>query len=336
MAEHEGVQPAQAHAAPAVAVPAAPAVAPAPAIGLGMGPPASFGQWDPGARARYASALQHGYGNQHVARMATLARVGPVEVGAGALEVPTGIAQEYTVTAEVEEMCARVVRGELSAAEAEIQLAQSSAARAAAAEGAAAAPSGGAAAVQMVGRALANIASSGPAMVGIFGAYVTIKATLATLEDAAEERRVGDAIVAATDGYVAGFMAGVGWSMQGGDPNWYADGRSKGSAAKDALVAKAKADPVLNKYDIGPDEVLLQIRSKRESFHSELYAAVKPRIASAYLKTWRENLSWATKTFTNEEEGGERRIRTRAGMPDTGKLPDPMSPPAQDAPPAAP
>src|SRR4051812_22598554 len=182
----------------------------------------------------------------------------------------------------------------------------------------------------MVGRALANIASSGPAMAGIFGAYVTIKATLATLEDAAEERRVGHAIVAATDGYVAGFMAGVGWSMQGGDPAWYADGQSKGSAAKDALVAKAKVDPALQKYDIGPDEVLLQIRSKRETFHSELYATVKPRIASAYLKTWRENLSWATKTFTNEVEGGERRIRTRAGMPDTGALPDPAAPPPRN------
>jgi hypothetical protein len=300
-----------------------------------MGPPASFGQWDPTARARYAGALQAGHGNQYVARMATLAR-NPVQVGAGNLGIPTDIAQEYAVDAEVEEMCARVVRGELSAAEAEAQLAQSAAARAAAAEGAAAAPSSGAAAVQMVGRALSNIATSGPAMAGIFGAYVTIKATLATLEDAAEERRVGDAIVAATDGYVAGFMAGVGWTMAGGDPNWLADGQSKGSAAKDALVAKAKADPALKKYDIGPDEVLLQIRSKREAFHAELYASVKPRIASLYLQKWRENLSWATKTFTNEEEGGERRIRTRAGMKDTGALPDPLSPPVKDATPPPP
>ena len=146
---------------------------------------------------------------------------------------------------------------------------------------------------------------------------------VATLEDAAEERRVGDAIVAATDGYVAGFMAGVGWNMAGGDAAWFADGQAKGTAAKDALVAKAKADPVLAKYDIGPDEVLLQIRDKREAFHSELYASVKPQIASLYLKKWRENLGWATKTFTNEEEGGERRIRTRAGMPDTGQLPEP-------------
>jgi hypothetical protein len=320
MAEHEGVQPAQAQAAPDVATPG-PGVA-APALGLGLGPPASFGQWDPGARARYAGALQSGYGNQHVARMATLARTPPVELNPGNLEVPTEIGQEYAVDAEVEEMCARVVRGELSAAEAEAQLAQSAAARAAAAEGAAGAQ-GAAGAIGQVARALANIGKSGPAMVGIFGAYVTIKATLATLEDAAEERRVGDAIVSATDGYVAGFMAGVGWNMAGGDAAWFADGQAKGTAAKDALVAKAKADPVLAKYDIGPDEVLLQIRDKREAFHSELYASVKPQIASLYLKKWRENLGWATKTFTNEEEGGERRIRTRAGMPDTGQLPDP-------------
>src|SRR4051812_48408555 len=318
MAEHEPAHPISTPAAPTVAAPVA---APAPAVGLGMGPPASFGQWDPGSRARYAGALQAGHGNQFVARMATLAR-NPVELNPGNLEVPTEIGQEYAVDAEVEEMCARVVRGELSAAEAEAQLAQSAAARAAAAEGAAAGQ-GAAGAIQTVARALANIGKSGPAMVGVFGAYVTIKATLATLEDAAEERRVGDAIVAATDGYVAGFMAGVGWTMAGGDPAWFADGQAKGAAAKDALVAKSKADPVLQKYDIGPDEVLLQIRDKREAFHSELYASVKPQIASLYLKKWRENLGWATKTFTNEEEGGERRIRTRAGMPDTGALPEP-------------
>ena len=319
MAEHEAVQPTQAPPTPVVAPGPA---APAPLVGLGMGPPASFGQWDPAARARYTGALQATYGNQHVARMATLARAGPVEVGAGALEIPTDVAQEYAVDAEVEEMCARVARGELSAAEAEAQLAQSAAARSAAAEGAAA-QGGARAALQTVARAVSNIAKSGPAMVGIFGAYVTIKATLATLEDAAEERRVGDQIVSATDGYVAGFMAGVGWKMGGGDAAWFADGQAKGAAAKDALVAKVKADPVLSKYDIGPDEVLLHITDAKDAFHSELYAAVKPQIASLYLKKWRENLSWATKTFTNEEEGGERRIRTRAGMPDSGPLPEP-------------
>jgi hypothetical protein len=213
------------------------------------------------------------------------------------------------------------VRGEISAAQAEAQLAQSAAARSAAAEGAA--QGGARAALQTVARAVANIARSGPAMAGIFGAYVTIKATLATLEDAAEERRVGDQIVASTDGYVAGFMAGVGWRMQGGDPAWFADGQGKGAAAKDALVAKVKADPVLAKYDIGPDEVLLHINERKDEFHGELYAAVKPQIASLYLKRWRDGLGWATRTFTNEQEGGERRIRTRAGLPDTGALPEP-------------
>src|SRR4051794_36948495 len=153
MAEHEGVQPAQAPAAPVV-MPAAPTVGAAPASGLGMGPPASFEQWDPGPRARYASGLRAGHGTRHVARMATLARTPPVELNPGNLEVPTEIGQEYAVDAEVEEMCARVVRGELSAAEAEAQLAQSAAARAAAAEGAAGAQ-GAAGAIGQVARALA-------------------------------------------------------------------------------------------------------------------------------------------------------------------------------------
>jgi hypothetical protein len=327
MAEHEGVQPAQAQPAPSVATPVA---APAPAIGLGMGPPASFGQWDPGSRARYAGALQAGHGNQFVSRMATVARNPvPPELGPGGLEIPAGIEQEYTVSAKLEEVLARLARGEITAAEAEAEMAAAGEGATAAGEGTAAAGEAAAggqsasAAIQTVARAVANIAKSGPAMVGILGAYVTIKATLATLEDAAEERRVGDQIVSSTDGYVAGFMSGVGWRMQGGDPAWFADGQSKGAAAKDALVAKVKADPVLSKYDIGPDEVLLHITDKKDQFHGELYGAVKPQIASLYLKTWRENLGWATKTFTNEEAGGERRIRTRAGLPDTGALPEP-------------
>ena len=93
--------------------------------------------------------------------------------------------------------------------------------------------------------------------------------------------------------------------MQGGDAAWYADGLAKGTAAKDALVAKAKADPALQKCDIGPDEVLLQIREKREAFHGELYAAVKPQIASLYLKKWRENLELGDEDV--HQRGGGRR-----------------------------
>ena len=103
-----------------------------------------------------------------------------------------------------------------------------------------------------------------------------------------------------------------------------ADGVRKLRASLQRVLATRRPDRMaLQKYDIGPDEVMLQIRDKKDAFHSELYASVKPQIASLYLKKWRESLGWATKTFTNEEEGGERRIRTRAGMPDTGQLPEP-------------
>ena len=158
MAEHEVVQPTQAPPTPVVAPGPA---APAPLVGLGMGPPASFGQWDPAARARYTGALQAGYGNQHVARMATLARAGPVEVGAGALEIPTDVAQEYAVDAEVEEMCAR--RGARRA------LGRRGRGPARAVRGRAlrrrrgrCRQGGARAALQTVARAVSNIAKSGP------------------------------------------------------------------------------------------------------------------------------------------------------------------------------
>jgi hypothetical protein len=60
---------------------------------------------------------------------------------------------------------------------------------------------------------------------------------------------------------------------------------------------------------------MLAILDRKDALHAELYKAVKPRIGKAYLDSWRAGLGWMTKTFTNEEESGERRIRTRAGLP---------------------
>jgi hypothetical protein len=175
-----------------------------------------------------------------------------------------------------------------------------------------------------VGNVVRNILASGPAVVGILGAYITIKATLATLEQGDEERRVADAAQAATEGYVAGFMAGVGFSMSGGDPAWFADARAKGAAARGALVAWVKSDERLVGKDIGPDEVLLAIADHKDAFHSELYGRVKPQIASLYIQKWKQNLGFWERTFTNEEKSGERNIRTRMGLPDRGDLPKPQ------------
>lgn len=175
-----------------------------------------------------------------------------------------------------------------------------------------------------VGNVVRNVLSSGPAVVGILGAYITIKATLASLEEGAEQRRVADAARAATEGYVAGFMAGVGFGMSGGDPAWFADARAKGAAARGALVARVKVEPALAGHDIGPDEVLLAIADHKDAFHSELYARVKPQIGALYIQKWKESLSFWQTTFTNEEKHGERNIRTRMGLPDQGALPKPQ------------
>jgi hypothetical protein len=289
--------------------PAAPAVEPV-ATPAGPGPagagPVAFpgaarrGGFDPAMRARMVLALQRSHGNAYVqglARGAMVQRAEPPELGSGNYEIPEGIDQEYKVSAELEEQLARIARGETTAAEVEAGAAQ-----------------GGteAAATTDAGSVLAAYA---PAFIGIAGAAITIAATLATLSEADEEKQVGDAIVAATDGYCAGFMSGLGWGGSGGDPKWFADGQQKGAAAKAAFVARVKADPKLQALDIGPDEVMLAVADQKAAFHRELYARVKPKIADAYISKWKAGLGWATKTFTNEETSGERNIRTRAGMP---------------------
>jgi hypothetical protein len=291
--EHQPAAP-----VPEPAVPAGPTPAAAgPAVGF---PGAQrLGGFDPAMRARMVLGLQRSHGNAYVqglARAAMIQRAEPPELGPGNYEIPEGIEQEYKVSAELEEQLAKIARGETTAAEVE------------------AGAQGGteAAATTDAGPVIAAYA---PAFLGIVGAAITIAATLATLSEADEEKQVGDAIVAATDGYCAGFMAGLGWGGSGGDPKWFADGQQKGAAAKAAFVARVKADPKLRSLDIGPDEVMLAMADQKEALHRELYARVKPKVADAYIAKWRSALGWATKTFTNEETSGERNIRTRAGMP---------------------
>ena len=178
-----------------------------------------------------------------------------------------------------------------------------------------------------VGQAVRNILASGPAVVGILGAYITIKATLATLEEGDEERRIADAASAATDGYVAGFMNGIGLGMSGGHPAWFADAKAKGAAAKAAIVTKIQTDPQLQQFQFSREELMGAIdeglQAHKDEFHKELYGRVKPQIAALYIQKWKANLSWWEKTFTNEEKSGERNIRTRMSLPYSGELPTP-------------
>jgi hypothetical protein len=179
-----------------------------------------------------------------------------------------------------------------------------------------------------VGAAVQNILASGPALVGILGAYITVKATLATLEQGDEEKRVASAALAAIEGYETGFMSGIGIEMSGGDPAWYADAKGKGASAKSAIIAKIRSDPRFAQYNFSDAELAAAIeegiKGHRDEFLTELHARVKPQIAALYIEKWHESLGWWEKTFTNEEKSGERNIRTRMGISDLGELPKPQ------------
>jgi hypothetical protein len=269
---------------------------------------------DTATRAALLLQLQRTHGNAYVQRLAAatpsrlIQRSGEVPppgvpiVSPENPMMPEGMEQEYWVTEELKKKLAQIADGELTAAEA-----------------------AGGATVE------AEAVTAAGALVGLAAAFgilataaVVLTPAIATLSEGATERRVGDQIVAATDGYVAGFMNGIGWSMSGGDPAWFADAKAKGAAAKAAMVAKVKADPRLKHFAIGPDEVMLVIASRREAFHKALYAQVKPQIASLYISRWKESLGRIEKFFNpNIEQTGERNIRTRAGLSDRGPLPEP-------------
>jgi hypothetical protein len=179
-----------------------------------------------------------------------------------------------------------------------------------------------------VGTAVQSILASGPALVGILGAYITIKATLATLEQGDEEKRVANAALAAIEGYETGFMSGIGIEMSGGDPAWHADAKGKGAGAKTAIIAKIQSDPQFKQFSFSEAELAAAIeegiKGNRDEFLTELHARVKPQIAALYIEKWHESLGWWEKTFTNEEKSGERNIRTRMGISDLGELPKPQ------------
>lgn len=178
-------------------------------------------------------------------------------------------------------------------------------------------------------QAVRNIMASGPALIGFLGAYITVKATLATLEDWSEEKRVVQAANQACAGFRTGFMTGLGVEMSAGDPAWYTHGAEQARAALMAQVTKIQAHPLFKPFNFTELELIKAmkdgIRGTPGPF-MKLAQENEPRIKALYIQQWRQNLTWAQKTFTSTESA-ERRIKYMLGLDIDEPLPEAAEPP---------
>lgn len=172
--------------------------------------------------------------------------------------------------------------------------------------------------------ALRNLLASGPAMVGFFGGYITVKAALASLDDFHDMKRVRAAALDASAGYRSGFMTALGVPASAGEAAWFAHGMNQGNAALDAQVRKVQADPMFQAFAFTDTELRTAIKqacaANAEAIGESVYAAADAQIKASFVKQWREKLSWAQKTFTKTSTA-EAQLRTMLGLPDRGELP---------------
>jgi hypothetical protein len=171
-------------------------------------------------------------------------------------------------------------------------------------------------------KAAAEIMGSLPAMVGIAGAYITVKSTLASLGDARDIKNVAAAAERAVQGYAGGFSGAVGGKKVAGDPAWNAQGAADGARMLDDQIAKVaqalRARAAAEGFaELSPDEIravmMERIGGEAREIYDAVYTGAGPRIKEAYVKAWRDNLSTWQKLFTNTESD-ERYLRTRMGV----------------------
>jgi hypothetical protein len=187
----------------------------------------------------------------------------------------------------------------------------------------------GRAAASNAGTAVAEIMASLPALVGIVGGYITIRSTLASLQDTDDMWAVAAAAEQAVYGYAGGFSAAVGGKNVAGDPAWHASGAGDGQRMLGEQVAKIQAMPEFAQHNFSAEEIRGAIMEKAagDAIYDAVYGGSFARIKETYVQVWKAQLGTFQKLFTNTD-GDERDLRARMGskgevkaadMPEGGK-----------------
>jgi hypothetical protein len=154
-----------------------------------------------------------------------------------------------------------------------------------------------------VAKGAAEVLASGPALVGMLGGYVTIKATLASLADWKDMKDAASAAERAVQGYAGGFSAAVGGKSVAGDAKFFQQGRADGAR----MLGDASEETRRT--------LTARLQQNASAVYDAIYSSTAPSIKEAFVERWKANLTGFQKTFT-KTESDERRLRTRMGLKD--------------------
>ncbi len=189
--------------------------------------------------------------------------------------------------------------------------------------------------------AVRGILASGPALIGILGGYIQIKALIASLEDAAEMKQIARDAENGAAGYASGFVTGLGGTRAVSGTGlagmaWMMDGIQAGAAAKVGVIQRIMGEPTIQAifagYGISIDDVIPEVEAMIEQRAGEIYDVAyrraEPAIAAQYYHKWRKSRSFADEHLGGNVERHDRELRAMLGLPAEGDIPDGGIPPA--------
>jgi hypothetical protein len=190
-------------------------------------------------------------------------------------------------------------------------------------------------------RAIAGMMASAEFNIGAFGAYITVKATLATLEKGDDIQATTKQAMDACYGYKNGFKLGVfGTGGKDGDAAWMTIGFNDGNVA-----LQKKAQEVQQKYaswNFELNEVLQAMRDQlatKADLQQQLGLTVEhtawPGIKSAYIAAWRSKRGVVEKALTNTESD-EDKLAVNLGFKGRSSVPPATNGPVSEGAGAAP
>jgi hypothetical protein len=160
--------------------------------------------------------------------------------------------------------------------------------------------------------------TGGPVAIAVLGAYITLKATAASLKDWDDMRSVAAAAKAAVDGYVGGFLSAAGGPDFKGDASYHEQGAADGSRLLESLVQQALQEPTARAQHLTADDVRKAIRAgvaqNPDPLNAHIRAQVEVRIKESFLQGWRSSRTIMSQLAT-DIESHENKLRVLMGLP---------------------
>jgi hypothetical protein len=181
-------------------------------------------------------------------------------------------------------------------------------------------------------RAIGGIMASAEANIGIFAAYITVKATLATLQKGDDMNATYAQAMDACYGYKSGFKRAVtGVASGSGDPAWVNQGVTDGTRALQRQITEVQQK--FSAWNFQPDEIKTAMQEafgKDAEMQRQLGLMIENNawwaIKADYIDAWRKKRGFFEKIFTNTDSD-EDMLAVKLGFPGKNEVPPPTDGP---------